>query len=118
MAGQVLAVLLLLIGLAGVAAAAEPTVGVRAGDHRDYGRLVFDFPTVVPYQVVRNGAVVLFSFTETAPIGEPARLPSNVVAFAAKPGAAEITLAPGVETRDFRVGNRIVLDVLNPGGAT
>ncbi|MGH7076800.1 MAG: hypothetical protein ACREFU_01740, partial [Acetobacteraceae bacterium] len=118
MAGRVVAVLLPLIALAGVAAAAEPTVGVRAGDHRDYGRLVFDFPIVVPYQVVRNGAVVVFSFTETAPIGEPERLPRNVVAFTAKPGEAEVTLAPGVETRDFRVGNRIVLDVLNPGGAT
>ncbi|MGH7101474.1 MAG: hypothetical protein ACREFJ_03670, partial [Acetobacteraceae bacterium] len=127
-ASQILAVLLLLIPFAGAAAASEPAasepaasepvVGVRAGNHRDYGRLVFDFPTIVPYQAVRNGAVVVLSFAETAPIGEPERLPRNVVAFAAIPGEARVTLAPDVETRDFRVGNRIVLDVLNPGGAT
>ncbi|MGH7067556.1 MAG: hypothetical protein ACREFO_10560 [Acetobacteraceae bacterium] len=110
-------VLLLLIPLAASAAEDTPPVGVRAGNHRGYGRLVFDFPTVVPYKLVRQGAAVVFSFTDAAPIGEPSRLPRNVVAFAAGDGKAEITVAPGAETRDFRVGTRIVLDVLNPGGA-
>ena len=96
------------------ALAADPSVGVRAGNHSGYGRLVFDFPDVVSYSVTRQGTLIVMRFGEAAPIGEPALLPRNVIAFAAKAGEARITVSAGAAVRDFRVEKRIVLDVLDP----
>ncbi len=110
----VAAALLIAMLLARTAVAAEPTVGVRGGNHSSYGRLVFDFPSVVPYSVVRQGALVVVSFGDAAPIGTPALLPRNVTGFVAGAGEARITVVPGAVVKDFRVDNRIVLDVLNP----
>ncbi|MDA8050199.1 MAG: hypothetical protein M0002_09370 [Rhodospirillales bacterium] len=113
---RILATLLvtaLMVGAAG-RAAAEPAIGVRAGMHRQFGRLVFDFPRLVAYNLVRSGTLVVLTFVDAASIGEPDRLPPNVRAFVAKRGEARVTIVPGAAVRTFRVGRRIVLDVLNP----
>ncbi len=74
-------------------------------------------PSVIPYSVVRQGALVVVGFSEAAPIGTPALLPRNVTGFVAGAGEARITVVPGAVVKDFRVDNRIVLDVLNPTSA-
>lgn len=107
------AALLLVVLFTVSAAAAEPPVNVRSGNHEDYGRLVFDFPAVIPYSVARQGTLVEMSFATGQPIGAPAELPRNVTGFLATPGEARIIILPGATIRDFRVDKRIVLDVLN-----
>ncbi|MGH7121434.1 MAG: hypothetical protein ACREFP_20995 [Acetobacteraceae bacterium] len=106
-------VLLLVVLFTAGAVAAQPPVDVRSGNHSGYGRLVFDFPAIVPYSVSRQGTLVEMSFATQQPIDAPAELPRNVAGFLATPGEARITIVPGAAIRDFRVDKRIVLDVLN-----
>ncbi|HTU54255.1 MAG TPA: hypothetical protein VMF62_09820 [Acetobacteraceae bacterium] len=106
----------LLLGAARPAAAAD-IVAVRAGDHLGFGRLVFDFPGWVAYRLKRVGQSVVLDFADPAPIGTPPFLPRNVVAFSAGAGTASLGLASGAGLRTMRVGDRIVLDALDPSAA-
>jgi hypothetical protein len=111
---------LLLSGLAAPAAgAATPgPVTVRSGEHRGFGRLVFDFPLRVGWRMSRHGDVVRLDFGRALPFGPDPALPRNVKALTDAPGFAEVTVAPGARLRRMRVGARLVLDVLDPARPT
>ncbi len=106
----------LLLGAPGglAAASALGPIGVRAGDHQGFGRLVFDFPDSVSFHLQRLDGGVALHFADPAPIGEPPMLPRNVTAFIPADGEANVGIAPGASVRTMQLGRRIVLDVLDP----
>ncbi|MCX7933051.1 MAG: hypothetical protein N2588_10950 [Rhodovarius sp.] len=109
------AALPLLLLLALPAEAAE-RVAVRVGDHPGHGRIVFDWPAPPPYSIAQEGALVRLRFQ--AP-GEPAaenlrRLPRNVLGLQPAEGGVDIRISEGARLRHFRLGNRVVVDILDP----
>jgi hypothetical protein len=97
---------------------ALPLVPVRAGEHKDFSRLAFDWPRNVDYDVDQSGDQVVLSFAAPARIdlSKPAKdLPSRLKSLAAvdaKAGAVvRLTMAPGSVLRDFRSGNTVVFDI-------
>jgi hypothetical protein len=110
------ALALVLLVCAPVAAQDAPRVALRAGSHADHGRLVFDWPARVPYTTeALDGQLVLrFDAPGRIDLSAARRLPRNVLAVEQAGGAILVQLAPGARIRDFRLGNRIVVDVLDP----
>ncbi len=112
-----LALLLLLAAPAGAQEA--PRVPLRAGTHADHGRLVFDWPTRVPYTAeAQDGQVVLrFDAPGSIDLSAMRRPPRNVLAVEQADGAIVVRFAPGARMRHFRLGNRIVVDLLDAQAA-
>lgn len=88
------------------------------GNHPGHGRLVFDWPAPPQYRMEQAGASVLLSFPQGAAIdlSGARRPPRNMAAVTADGESIRITLKPGVRPRVFRVGPKLVVDALNPGG--
>ncbi|PZW41300.1 hypothetical protein C8P66_1217 [Humitalea rosea] len=106
----------LLLLLSGPLLAETPDrIAVRVGDHPGHGRIVLDWPRQVVFRSERDGTALRLFFTapEAVDVAGARRPPRNVRAVATIPGGVEITLAPGVEPRVFRLGGRIVIDALN-----
>lgn len=108
-----LALAVALLSCAGRAVAQE-VVGVRFGAHPTYSRVVFDWPAPAEYALAREGDRLRITFARTPQIDavSPRRLPPMVTGFTAEGDSVVLTLGPGVRVRDFRLGGRIVLDVL------
>lgn len=98
-------------------AARAEAVGVRAGDHSGFGRLVFDVAGGTEYQISRNGDRVRLTFSRNPAIGTPAALPRNVLAVSGGEGEAELVVAAGARVRASRIGVRVVVDVFDLGRA-
>jgi hypothetical protein len=101
-------------------ALAQPTVPVRVGEHAGYSRIVLDFAAPTQLAIAQDGQVL----TLRLPGGVLAeieavrrRLPASLAGIAAEPGALTLTLAPGAQARQFRLGNRLVIDLLPPAAA-
>lgn len=115
---------LLLLGallLAPAAGAGEaPRVPLRVGSHADHGRLVFDFPSQVPYRIEQaEGRVTIrFGAPATLDLSAARRPPRNVLGIEAEGEGVLIRTAPGTTLRHFRLGNRIVLDLRDAPAAT
>ena len=99
-------------------AAASPargaTVGVRAGSHPGYGRLVVDVAAGTQYSLSRDGDRVRLHFSNNPFIGTPAAPPRNVLSVSGGDGEAELVVAAGTRVRPSRIGARVVVDVLDP----
>lgn len=102
---------LLWLHIAGSAALGEEVVRVRAGNHPGFGRIVFNFPSAVEYELTRDGDHVLLRFDAAAPIGEPSSYPRNVVGYNGDVGQAEIVVAHNARIRSFKAGNGVAIDV-------
>ena len=102
--------------LAPLAASAEEAVAVRFGAHPTFSRVVFDWPSPAEYSLVREGERLRVVFARRPAIDTVPhrRLPPLVTGFAAEGEQVVLTLAPGSRVRDFRLGGRVVLDVLPP----
>ncbi|HTN12123.1 MAG TPA: hypothetical protein VL154_14235 [Acetobacteraceae bacterium] len=101
-----------------VTAPAVATIGVRLGNHRDFGRVVFDLPAGSHWRTAQNGAVLTIRFSGAARIaGEPDGTARNVRRIAGLPDGVELTLAPGAHARAWRLGHRLVVDVFDPAKA-
>jgi hypothetical protein len=116
-AAAVLAMLLLISAPA--LAQDAPRVPLRAGSHADHGRLVFDWPARVGYRIEEQDGQVAVRFDAPATIDLAAarRPPRNVLGVEQADGAVVVRVAPGARLRHFRLGNRIVLDLLDGGEA-
>lgn len=102
--------------------AAPVAVAVRNGRHPDYTRVVFDWPSAVPYTVARQGDRTTVTFQRTANLttealrqGLPVEL--RAASLSSANGATVVTLpAPAdQEIRHFVNGNSIVVDLLSSG---
>ena len=100
--------------------AARPGVlAVRSGQHNGFGRLVFDWRSVVNYRVKRNGPTINIEFDRTAgaDVSELRDdLPDHVFAAAAQPTARGLRIAllvpDDARIRHYRDGTSIILDIV------
>ncbi len=112
---------LLLLGmLLPVVAAAQERVGLRTGIHQGHARLVFDWPRETRYRVEETEGRVTLRFAAPAAfdLAAPQRGLRNLRAIeATAPDTVTLTLAEGARLRHFRLGARVVVDILDPAGA-
>ncbi|NKE15900.1 hypothetical protein [Neoroseomonas oryzicola] len=111
----------LLLALAAPAGAQEaPRVPLRVGTHADHGRLVFDWPRRVGYSVAEepDGLRLRFEAPAEIDLGAARRPTRNLVAVAEENGAILIRAVPGARIRHFRLGNRVVVDLMDAAAAT
>ncbi len=113
-----MAVAALLLGavLAGAAAAAAPDATVRSAAHPGFGRVVFDFPAPVGMRIARDGDRLHLDFAGGGAVPDGAAT-RNVRAVSGGAGQADLVLAHGARLRPARMGNRVVIDVLDPAPA-
>lgn len=114
--GALLRAFALSLAVAASAQAQVPVVGLRVGSHPDHGRLVLDCPRPMDYRVERDGTQILLRFPEPAQLrlGAAARSRTrNLGAIREEEGAVVIEVTPGTILRHFRLGNRIVLDLVD-----
>ena len=90
-------------------------VAVRAGDHPDRSRVVFDWPAKVGYRIEEGGPDrVVLRFARAAEFDLPRRLPRNVLAVTREEGAVVLALRPGARLQDGQLQGRVILDVMDP----
>ena len=108
--------LVVMLLMTGPAAAQAPQVNVRVGDHPSFGRLVFDWPSEVPYRVAEEQGRIVLRFAEPAQfdLARAQRGLRNLRGIEATGDAVTIAVADGVRPRHFRIGSRVVLDLLDP----
>ncbi|MBT5266772.1 MAG: hypothetical protein HOL85_18185 [Rhodospirillaceae bacterium] len=101
-----------------------PVLKVRTGQHADYDRLVFDWPSVVPYRVEETANSATVMFESRARIDEAAvrrRLPAALKGFSARTNdtgvAVTIPLPEGTAIKHFPAGSKVVVDVLRGAAA-
>ena len=94
-----------------------PLVAVRGGDHTGHGRVVFDWPQPTRYQVEERGeGRVMLRFAEPAEfdLAMVSRGVRNLAGIEAAGQDATLATRPGVRVRHFRLGGRVVVDLLDP----
>ena len=96
--------------------AGKVTVTARGGNHPGFGRLVFDVSGDTRYRFSRDGDHVHLDFFPAVSIGDPRFLPRNVQSVSGGNGDVDIVVAPGARVRPSRIGERVVVDVLDRGG--
>lgn len=116
-----LAAALLLLGLGQPACAQDASatrLTVRQAEHPGRGRLVFDWPRAPEYSAEVAGDRLLLHFPEgvQAALGATATRPvRNALSLTQSGTVLEIALRPGVRVRHFKLDNRLVVDLLDPG---
>lgn len=99
-----------------------PAVGLRVGSHPTYGRVVMDWPEAVTYRAEESGNRLILRFDAPAryDLSGALRLPKNVQSLSAIDGGIALQAPPGTRFRHYRLGNRVVIDVLDgaEAGAT
>jgi hypothetical protein len=91
-------------------------VAVRAGDHPGHGRLVFDWPAPPAYSLDQQGDQVLLRFPAGSAFQLPRKLPRNLLAAVAvaEGEGVRLTLRPLARAKHYRLGGRVVVDLLDP----
>jgi hypothetical protein len=92
---------------------------VRVGDHPTHGRVVFDWPEPAIYSVEEGEGRLVLHFAAPAAFDLAAmrRLPRNLRGIEAEGETVTITFAPGARPRVFRLGTRVVVDLLDAAAA-
>lgn len=119
--GNSLAIDLRRAAAAGNSAGTARRVAVRAGEHGDFSRIVFDWPGLVDYQASEADRTLTLNFPQSAALDLDAvqrKLPPFVTAIDAKPrGSGVAVTISGVDAarfRHFRSETKVVVDVLPP----
>jgi hypothetical protein len=89
-------------------------VPVHIGTHPGYGRVVLDLPERLDYRLTQQGQHVQVQFTGDVTIGAAPSMPHNVLGLTGGGGLAELVVAEGTVARAWRLGNLLVIDVLDP----
>ncbi|MCG8493252.1 MAG: hypothetical protein MI743_16650, partial [Sneathiellales bacterium] len=95
-----------------------PKIRVRAGDHSDFSRLVFDWNSRTAFQLKQDGDQVTVTFGKSGDL-QLDRIKRDLPKFVEKidtvqkDGSTEVTLTlkPDVGAKAFRSGNSIALDL-------
>ncbi len=98
----------------------EP-VSIRGGEHGDYSRIVFDWETAVPYTVSAGPGRLVVSFDEVRDadyrLVNPAILENiatlEQISGSGQPLRIAITISENTRIRDFNLGPKLVVDVLD-----
>lgn len=115
-----IAVLATLGGGGPPAGAATPATGtaVRSADHPGFGRIVIDTNATTEYTLEQEGDHVVVHLQNNITLGAPPPRPRNVVGITIAGSTIELKLRPGARLRSSRVGGRVILDMVDDGGAT
>ncbi|HXA22834.1 MAG TPA: hypothetical protein VNW90_11065 [Acetobacteraceae bacterium] len=97
----------------GVHADSGPPVPVHVGNHPGYGRVVFELPERLDYHLTQQGQHVLVRFTGDVTIGSAPSIPHNVLGVTGGAGQAELVVESGTVVRAWRLGDLVVVDVLD-----
>jgi hypothetical protein len=89
-------------------------VVVRVGSHDGYGRVTFALPPRTEYRLTQQDQHVVIQFGGDLRIGAANAIPHNIVGIAGGAGQATLDLAPGTTLHDWRYGDLLVIDVLDP----
>lgn len=115
----------------GAAAAAATTPGtlapcgpdrlrIRTGSHDGHGRIVFDWSGPVAYRLTPDAAGLGIAFPDAGcrPTVEGVRPARNLAGAEPQGTGTEVLLRlrPGTQPHDFRLGNRVVIDLRDPPG--
>jgi hypothetical protein len=107
--------LLLAAGFAAAAAPADGPVAIRSGDHPGFGRIVVDTGTRAAFQVDQAGDHVVIRFLPPVTLGDPPPPPRNVQSIRLAGGTIELSVKAGSSIRSDRIGDRFVIDIIDPG---
>ena len=99
--------------VAGPVLAAE-TTDVRMATHEGYGRVVFEFSAPMDFKVERKGDAVTLRFPGAGDVPAIGGSVRNIVSVVGGAGQAVVTVAPGARLHTVRLGNRVVIDALDP----
>ncbi|GAB6054235.1 hypothetical protein JCM17960_30550 [Magnetospira thiophila] len=95
-----------------------PPIGVRGGEHKEFSRVVFDWPRAVDYKVSGDGDKVTLSFASPADFdlaGLRRDLPRHVKSVSGstekEQSQVTLTLVPNVGIKHFLAGPKVVLDI-------
>ena len=102
------------LALLPVAALAQGTGAARVGNHPGFGRVVFEFASPTGFQQSGEGDRVVLTFDGAPAVASPGALPRNVRSVLGGTGTATLLLLPGARARAAQIGNRVVIDVLDP----
>lgn len=101
---------------------APVAVAVRNGRHPDYNRVVFDWPSAVPYRVQRDGdrTSIVFERPSTLSVealrrGLPVELRAATLSISASETTVNFPAPADQEVRHFVNGNSIVVDLVSSG---
>jgi tetratricopeptide (TPR) repeat protein len=102
-----------------IAAKSSTVLPIRAGEHDDSSRLVFDLDQQRAYTVDTNGNDVHLHIAVSAVLGPlPSELPSRLVSIDSSPAGSSLDismhLADGDRIKHFRSGTKIVVDIFGP----
>ena len=120
-----LVVLLWAVGCAAALAQSVAQIDVRTGRHDGYSRVVFEWPASTGYAVEKQSdETVVIRFKKSGEFDlatVKSDLPSNLLALRegdkqTEQLTVEIDIPEQSRTRDFSIGNRIILDVYDPPG--
>ena len=100
-------------------AVAQDAVNARIGSHDGYGRVVFDWPAAVTYNVAQTGDKVEITFARPGTLSKSPATDPNIAGLEQLAGGnaplkVALTLAPGRTFRHFAVGSRVIVDVSDP----
>ena len=96
------------------AALAQDAGAVRTGDYPGFGRVVFEFNEPTKFNLAVSGDRVIVVFEGAPVVGSSGAPPRNVRNIQGGQGAATLLLMPGARARPAAMGNRVVIDVLDP----
>jgi hypothetical protein len=100
------------------AAPQDGTTTIRSGDHPGFGRVVIDTDAEAAFHLDQVGERVVVRFLSPIILGTAPSSPRNVVAIKISDQSVELTIRSGSTIRSGRIGGRVVIDVLNRGGAS
>jgi tetratricopeptide (TPR) repeat protein len=98
-----------------------PPLKVRVGEHKDYTRVVFDWPRAVDYGVAEteDGPVIIFALGARPDLSRFRKDPPPFIKEAraemkGKRLAVSLSAVPGATVKHFTSGNSVVIDIGRP----
>ncbi len=113
-AAAVAAVVAAILAAGPGAALAQNAGAMHTGDHPGFGRVVFEFNEPTKFNLAVSGDRVIVVFEGAPVVSSPGAPPRNVRNIQGGQGAATLLLVPGARARPAAMGNRVVVDVLDP----
>ena len=91
----------------------QQVVPVHIGTHEGYGRVVFYLPPGTDYHLTQQGQRIVVQFAGDLTVGASRGVPRNVVSITGGAHQAELVVAPGTALHNWRLGDLVVIDVLD-----
>ena len=105
------------IALACLLAMPAQATSLRVGEHGAFSRVVFNVPAGVVQSVTPDGDALVVHLPGAGAVPGAGKGPSNVSRIEGGRDQAVLRLAPGCQTRVWRTGTLVVVDIYAPGKA-